>query len=84
MYAGRPHDSVRCVSTAAALVALVHNEEKAEKLIRSILTISQFKKLEAEINEEFTKGKNSFLVDTKRYLGKVEIISDLDYKFYKN
>lgn len=56
MYAGRSIESVRCVTTAAALVALVHNEDKAEKLIASVLTIKQFKLLEKEIKDEFLKG----------------------------
>ena len=63
MIVGKSAGSVRCVSTAAALIALVHNEEKAESLIKNILTIKQFKSLEVEIQDEFTKGM--FGIDIK-------------------
>ena len=56
MIIGKPSDAVRCVCTSAALVALVHNEEKAENLINSILSVNTFKEYENEIKEEFTKG----------------------------
>jgi len=59
MIVGKSAESVRCVSTAAALIALVHNEEKAESLIKNILTIKQFKSLEVEIQDEFTKDMDA-------------------------
>ena len=49
-------EAVRAVSTAAAFVALVHNEDKADALLKSILTIPDFKDLETNIQSEFVKG----------------------------
>ena len=57
MLMNKQNDAVRTVSTAAAFVALVHNEEKAETLLKSILSIPDFKDLENKIQTEFVKGK---------------------------
>jgi hypothetical protein len=53
-------EGVRCITTAAALVALVQNEKQAMYLLDSVIPLPAFKEHELMIRNEFKEGKSFY------------------------
>ena len=51
-------EGVRCITTAAALVALVQNEKQAMYLLDSVVPLPAFKEHELMIRNEFKEGES--------------------------